>query len=137
LSGQIAPMKELTPAQWGSLVRNASNHNGPFPRVSIWQGTADTTVNPEDQRELVDQWTSVLSINEKPDVEDTINGHAHKLYKDGSGRVLLETVLVKGMGHGTPIDPGKADNQCGKVAPHILDVGICSSFHILKFWGLD
>lgn len=137
LSSQIAPMKDLTPIQWGSLVRNASNHGGPFPRVSIWQGTADATVNPEDQRELVDQWTNVLGIDQQPDTEDAINGHAHKLYKDGSGRVLLETVLVKGMGHGTPIDPGKADHQCGKAAPHILDAGICSSFHIIKFWGLD
>jgi poly(hydroxyalkanoate) depolymerase family esterase len=137
LSGRIAPMKDSTPTQWGSLVRNASNHRGPFPRLSIWQGTADTTVNPEDERELVDQWTNVLGIDQQPDAEDTINGHPHKLYKDGDGRVLVETVLVKGMGHGVPVDPGKADNQCGKAAPFILDVGICSSFHIIKFWGLD
>jgi poly(hydroxyalkanoate) depolymerase family esterase len=137
LSGQVTPMKDLTPNQWGSLVRKASNHGGSFAPVSIWQGTADTTVNPEDQRELVDQWTNVLGIDQKPDVEDTINGQPHKLYKDVNGRVLVETVLVKGMGHGTPIDPGKADNQCGKAAPYILDVGICSSFYIIKFWGLD
>ena len=137
LSGQVAPMKDLTPAQWGSLVRNASSHNGPFPRVSIWQGANDTTVNPQDQKELVDQWTNVLGIDQIPDVQDTINGQAHKLYKDSNGKVLLETVLINGMGHGTAIAPGNADNQCGKAAPYILNVGICSSFHIVKFWGLD
>jgi poly(3-hydroxybutyrate) depolymerase len=130
-------MKDLTPAQWGSLVRSASNHGGPFPRVSIWQGTTDGTVNPQDQRELVDQWTNVLGIDQIADGEDTINGQPHKLYKDGNGKVLLETVLITGMGHGTPIAPGAAENRCGKAAPFILDVGICSSFHILKFWGLD
>jgi poly(hydroxyalkanoate) depolymerase family esterase len=137
LTGQLAPMKDLTPAQWGDLVRHASSHSGPFPRVSIWQGTADSTVNPQDQRELVDQWTNVLGIDQIPDTEDTINGQAHKLYKDNNGKVLVETVLVKGMGHGTPISPGNANNQCGKAAPFILDVGICSSFYIVKFWGLD
>ena len=137
LSGQIAPMKNLTPAQWGDLVRNASSHSGAFPRVSIWQGTTDTTVNPQAQRELVDQWTNVLGIDQIPDTEDTINGQERKLYKDNNGKVLVETVLVNGMGHGTPISPGNADNQCGKAAPFILDVGICSSFQIVKFWGLD
>lgn len=134
---QVSPMKDLTPVQWGNLVRNASSHRGPFPLVSIWQGTTDTTVNPQDQQELVDQWTDVLGIDQTADTEDTINGQAHKLYKDSNGKVLVETVLIKGMGHGTPIGPGNADDQCGKTAPYILDVGICSSAHIVKFWGLD
>ncbi|MFS8978230.1 PHB depolymerase family esterase [Cupriavidus necator] len=137
LSGQLAPIKNLTPPQWGSLVRNASGHNGPFPRVSIWQGTSDITVNPQDQKELVDQWANVLGIDQIPDTEGTINGHAHKLYKDNNGKALVETVLINGMGHGTPIDPGNADSQCGKAAPFILSVGVCSSFYIVKFWGLD
>ena len=118
-------------------MRSASNHGGPFPRVSIWQGTTDGTVNPQDQRELVDQWTNVLGIDQVPDSEDRINGQAHKQYKDSNGKTLVETVLINGMGHGTPIAPGTAANQCGKAAPFILDVGICSSYHILKFWGLD
>ena len=139
LFGQTAPMKDLTPAQWGALVRSASSHNGPFPRVSIWQGASDATVNPQDLKELLDQWTNVLGIEQIPDTEGTINGHAHKLYKDGNGngRVLVETVLINGMGHGTAIAPGNADDQCGKAAPFILNVGVCSSFYIVKFWGLD
>ncbi|MBC7456627.1 MAG: PHB depolymerase family esterase [Massilia sp.] len=136
-SGQLAPMKDLTPAQWGDLVRNASAHTGPFPRVSIWQGTGDTTVNPLDQKELVDQWTNVLGIDQSADTEDTINGQVHKLYKDNQGKALVETVLITSMGHGTPVDPGSGDKQCGKAAPFILNVGICSSFYIVNFWGLD
>ena len=121
----------------GNLVRNASNHNGPYPRVSIWQGTNDTTVNPTDQTELVDQWTNVLGIDQTPDTEDTINGHEHKLYKNDNGEPLIETFLINGMGHGTPVDPGDADDQCGEAAAYILDVGTCSSYYIIKFWGLD
>lgn len=135
--GQLTPMKDLTPADWGRLVRNASTHGGPFPRVSVWQGTSDTTVNPQSQRELLDQWTNVLGVDQIPDTEDTINGHAHRLYEDESAKVAVQTVLLTGMGHDTPIDPGNVDNQCGIVAPYILNVGVCSSFYIIKFWGLD
>lgn len=135
--GLRVPMKDLSPSQWGSLVRHASGASGPFPRVSIWQGASDSTVNPQDQTELMEQWTNVLGIGQVPESVDTIHGHAHKLYKDNNGKVLLETVLINGMGHGTPVDPGNGEQQCGKAAPYILSVGVCSSFYIAKFWGLD
>ncbi len=135
--GQLVPIKDLSPEAWGNLVRNASPHDGPFPRVSIWQGTLDTTVNPANQQGLVDQWTNVLGIDQIPDREDTINGHEHKQYTNDQGDALVETILISGMGHGTPIDPGEGDDQCGVAGPYILDVGTCASFHIIKFWGLD
>lgn len=132
----MAGTKNLTPTQWGNLVRNASSHTGKFPRVSIWQGASDTIVNALNQQELVDQWTDVLGIDQTPDTADTINGYAHKLYKDSSGTALVETVLVNDMDHGIAISPGDADDKCGKAAPYILNVGVCASSHIVKFWGL-
>jgi len=137
LSHQLARMKDLSPDEWGDLVRNASGHDGPFPRVSIWQGSDDTTVNPNDQVELVDQWANVHGIDQTPDIEDTIDGYTHKVYEDDTGDARVETVLINGMGHGAPINPGGGDDQCGTIAPFILDVGTCSSFHIMKFWGLE
>jgi poly(hydroxyalkanoate) depolymerase family esterase len=137
LSDQLVPIKDLSPDAWGDLVRSASSYDGPFPPVSIWQGGSDTTVNPDNQRELVDQWTNVLGIDQTPDLEDTINGHEHRLYTSSNGDPLLETVLVTGMRHGTPIAPGDEEDECGKPSPYILDVGTCSSFYIVKFWGLD
>ncbi len=133
LSGSTAPIKDLSPDAWGNLVPSAPN----FPRISIWQGSSDTTVNPDNLQELVDQWTNVLGIDQIPDVENTINGHEHKLYNDGNGHSLVETVLIDDMGHGTPIDVGNGDEHCGIAAPYILDVGACSSYYIVNFWGLD
>jgi poly(hydroxyalkanoate) depolymerase family esterase len=135
--GQLAPIKDLSPDAWGDLVRSASDYNGPFPRVSIWQGANDTTVNPANQQALVDQWTNVLGIDQTPDIEDMINGQEHNRYNNDNGDTLVETVMVSGMGHGTPIDPGDGEDQCGTESPYILNVGICSSFHIIRFWGLD
>jgi poly(hydroxyalkanoate) depolymerase family esterase len=138
LFGQSLPaQKQLTPAQWGDLVRAAASHAGFSPRVSLWHGTRDSTVNPQDQIELMEQWTNVLGIDQTPDMEETVNGHAHKVFQDQNGTPLVETWLINGMTHGTPIDPGSGEMQCGTAAPFILVAGICSSLYISRFWGLD
>jgi poly(hydroxyalkanoate) depolymerase family esterase len=129
------PGKNQTPAQWGQLVRAASTHTGPWPRVSIWHGTADTTVAPINAQELVDQWTNVHGIDQTPDGEETVNGHSHRVYKDAGGNVKVESYLISNMSHGTPIATTGAE-QCGKKADYILDAGICSSRRIAQFWGI-
>jgi poly(hydroxyalkanoate) depolymerase family esterase len=129
--------KELTPAQWGNRVRRATNYTGPWPKVSIWQGDSDTTVNTKNAREIMEQWTNVHGIDQQPEVEEVVNGHIHKVYLDTAGKALVETYSITGMGHGVPVDPGPGDAQCGISAPFILDADICSSWEIAKFWGMD
>jgi hypothetical protein len=41
------------------------------------------------------------------------------------------------MGHGTPVDPGQGQDQCGVVGKFTPDFRICASYYIGKFWGLD
>jgi len=120
-----------TPAQWGDRVRAASSHTGPRPKVSIWHGTADTTVRPSNLVELVDQWTNAHGTDQTPDVSDTVAGYPHKVY--GS---VVETVEITGMNHGQPIDPGAGTAQCGTVAAYVLDVNVCAAYHMARFWGL-
>lgn len=141
-SAPMAPEKKaLTPSQWGEMVRRASGSSGPFPRVAIWQGDADRTVNKDNLAELMEQWTDVHRIGQTPGRTDTLNGNGQhpvtrQIFTDAAGKALVETYLVKGMDHGTAIGPGQRDDQCGKAAPFILDMGICSTFFIGKFWGL-
>jgi poly(3-hydroxybutyrate) depolymerase len=43
------------------------------------------------------------------------------------------------MGHGVPVHPGgggDAEARGGTAAPFMLDVGISSTWHIARFWGL-
>ena len=131
------PGSDLTPAQWGAKVRAASSWTGPWPIVSIWHGASDTTVRPTNATESLEQWTDVHGIDRTPDVEDTIAGNPHKVYKDSSGATRVETVLITGMGHGTPVDPGTGETQCGTAGAYILDVNVCSTYYIGRFWGLD
>lgn len=135
--GCMNPGRNLTPADWGGLVRNASSHHGPWPRVSIWQGSEDQTVAPMNAGELVDQWTDVHGIDTDPDGQDSVNGHEHEVFKDAQGLVRVESYTISGMKHGMPIWPGSGGERCGTPGQWIVDAGICSSYHIARFWGLE
>lgn len=128
--------KDRSPPEWGDLVRAASSHQGPWPRISIWQGTADNTVNPKNAQELIDQWTNVHGIDQIHDGQDTVDGQAHQVFKDDNGKVLVESYMIAGMDHGISINPGSSESQCGTAAPWVLDKDICTSFHVAKFWGI-
>lgn len=133
----MSPGTDLSPKQWGDKVRAASAHAGPWPIVSIWHGDADYVVRPMNQAELMQQWTDVHGIDQAADVQDTVAGHPHRVYRDGAGRARVETYAIVGMGHGTPVDPGSGETQCGTAGAYVLDADICSSYYIARFWGLD
>jgi poly(3-hydroxybutyrate) depolymerase len=69
-------------------------------------------------------------------VSDTVKGFPHEVFKDASGNAVVETFSITGMDHGVPVDPGSGPDQCGSTAPFVLDVHICSSLFIARFWGL-
>lgn len=121
-----------TPKQWGDLVRAANpGYTGPWPRVSIWHGTADSTVVPANATELRDQWTNVWGVPQTPSSTATLPGSTTVAYYSGA----VELYQVSGMGHGTPVAPGSAENQCGTTGAYYLNT-ICSSYHIARSWGL-
>jgi poly(hydroxyalkanoate) depolymerase family esterase len=128
------PGMDRTPQAWGALVRAASANQGPWPRVSIWHGTADTTVVPANLTELVDQWTDVSGVDTVADVSDTVNGYPHQIFADGAGRPVVETYRITGMAHGQPVAPGS--EQCGHAGTYDLDRGVCAAYHMGLFWGL-
>ena len=135
--GCMNPGSDLTPAQWGDKVRAASTWTGPWPVVSIWHGDADYVVRPANLTESMQQWTDVHGIDQTADVSDTVAGYPHRVYKDAAGNPRVETYTITGMGHGTPVDPGSGETQCGTAGAYILDANICSSYYIARFWGLD
>jgi poly(hydroxyalkanoate) depolymerase family esterase len=129
------PGRNLTPAQWGNLVRAAGS--GPWPAVSIWHGTSDFTVAQANQRELVEQWTDVHGIPATPTSTDTVAGYPHATYRTPAGRTVVETYSITNMGHGQPVDPGTASLQCGHATAYILDVNICAAWQLGLSWHLD
>jgi len=121
---------------WGDLVRGASSHHGPWPRVSVWHGGADTTVIPSNAREIVKQWADVHGLPTTATLEDIVDGYPRQVWRSATGEDLIESYTIPAMAHGTPLAVGQANDQCGAAGAFLLDVGISSSYHIAKFWGL-
>lgn len=124
------------PRVWGNMVRRASSHKGPWPRVSVWHGAADATVIPSNAVEIVKQWTDVHGLSVEPSCETVVDGYPRQVWTDNAGNEVIESYTIPRMAHGTPLASGAADHQCGVAGPFLLDVGISSSYHIAKFFGL-
>jgi len=123
---------DQTPAQWGALVRAVAGTN-PAPRISLWHGSADTTVRPANLQEQVDQWTNVNAIDATADATTTVGSATHQEFKNAAGVTLVESWSLSGMNHGTPIDTARG---CGTPGPFVLDVGVCSSRFAADFFSL-
>ena len=121
---------------WGDLVRHASPHKGPWPRVSVWHGGADATVIPSNADEIIKQWTNVHDLSTTPSAKTVVDGYPRQVWSDEAGNELIESYSITNMAHGTPLATGAADDNCGAVGPFLLEVGISSSYHIVKFFGL-
>jgi esterase, PHB depolymerase family len=126
----------MMPAEdWAERVRAASDHNGPWPKVSVWHGDADGTVKPLNAEEILKQWTTVHGLASDHSDEELINGHRRRVWRDAEGRETVEAYTISGMAHGQPIMP-HGDDGCGIPAPFIHDMGISSAEQIARFWGI-
>ncbi|WP_105439750.1 PHB depolymerase family esterase [Neorhizobium sp. T25_13] len=121
------------PSTLQSRLRAASTHQGPWPTISVWQGTQDKTVAEANAQAIIDQWRAVHDVGAPPDLSETVDGQSRTVWKDARGRRAIEYYSIAGMGHGTPIDPALGDENA---APYLLDVGISSTLHSAKSWGL-
>jgi poly(hydroxyalkanoate) depolymerase family esterase len=138
-SSEISPIlgtHRISPSEWGDFVRHASNFAGPFPKVSIWHGSADHTVSPVNETEETEQWTNVHGIDPQSAAHDVIKGFPHQTFKNANGDAVVEIFSITGMDHGQPVDPGTGGDQCGTPDQYIVNEHICASFFMAKFWGL-
>ncbi|KNZ73878.1 Feruloyl esterase B [Termitomyces sp. J132] len=56
-----------TAQQWGDLVRTGyPGYSGTRPKMQIWQGTLDTTLNYNNFAEGIKQWTNVFDYSTNP-----------------------------------------------------------------------
>src|SRR6185312_6316687 len=70
---------------WGDLVRSASRHKGPWPRVSVWHGDADGTVIPSNAGEIIKQWADMHGLPIQPSSEAKVDGYPRQVWVDGGG----------------------------------------------------
>ena len=102
----------------------------------MWHGSADTTVIPSNAREILKQWTDVHGLSGTPTYKEAVAAYPRQAWRNAAGEDVIEAYAIPGMPHGTPLAVGDADDQCGAAGAFLLEVGISSSYHIAKFWGL-
>jgi poly(hydroxyalkanoate) depolymerase family esterase len=95
----------MTPAQWGNLVRGAfPGFGGARPRMQLWHGTNDATLNFHNFGEEIKQWTNVLGVSQTPSVTDhPQSGWTHTTYRNASGTVLVDATSEQGVTHNIAI----------------------------------
>lgn len=119
----------------GALVRGASNFTGPWPTISVWHGGSDKTVDSSNAQSIVRQWQKIHKVEGPPTREETVDGFPRRVWCDAGGREVIEEYIIDRMGHGTPISAG-GDAGLGEEGRYMLEVGISSTRHIARFWGL-
>jgi acetylxylan esterase len=99
-NGQISK----TPAAWGDLVRGAyPGYTGSRPRMQLWHGTQDTTLNYANFAEEIKQWTNVLGVSQTPVLTDTPqSGWTRTRYGSSAVNAPVEGISVAGVGHSLP-----------------------------------
>lgn len=121
--------------QLGGLVRRASSHRGPWPRVSIWHGSADKTVVPANAEESLRQWMEIHDTAPAPERRDG-DGYAKAVWRNEDGHEVVESITIPGLAHGVPLAATAQDERCGEAGPFLLEAGVSSTHHIARFFGL-
>lgn len=120
----------------GDLVRKASPHKGPWPKLSVWHGSADRTVNPSNADAIVRQWLDLHQLPAAPMAQGVVDGHPRQVWWNADGETLVESYTITSMAHGTPLGVAANDERYGVEGAFMLEAGISSSYHIAQFFGL-
>lgn len=121
--------------QLGALVRDATAHSAHWPTISVWHGDRDTIVDPSNAEAIVRQWQALHGVEGPPTLVEEIDGHPRRVWRCPIGRDVIEAFRIAEMGHGTPLDTS-GSNSCGAPGDYMLEVGVSSTRHIARFWGL-
>jgi MYXO-CTERM domain-containing protein len=102
----------MTGAQWGNLVRAADpGFSGTRPRMQLWHGTVDATVNFTNFGEEIKEWTNVLGVSATP--TSTENNALQSTwirtrYTDSAGVVQVEAIQETGQPHNLVVNAAEA-----------------------------
>jgi poly(hydroxyalkanoate) depolymerase family esterase len=96
----------MTAQQWGDLARGMDpGYTGPRPRVQLFHGDSDPTINYKNFGEAIKQWTNVLGLSTSPTSTTTgltLGTHqaTRQQWKNSCGYVVLDAFTSIGGDHG-------------------------------------
>jgi hypothetical protein len=130
-----------TPAQWGALVRAQNPGISVFPKVAIFHGTSDFTVNIANATELIKQWTYLNHADQTADsVNNAFQGNTNvqqNIYNDSLGNPAVYFYKITSMPHGIAVDTGACPRQGGATGTYALrEVNFHSTYWAADFFSI-
>jgi poly(hydroxyalkanoate) depolymerase family esterase len=105
-----------------------------WPKISIWQGERDRTVDPRNAEALAAQWTALQGFEDAAGVETEPKPGIKRRVWSTPRRAAVEFWTIADMGHGFPIDSSADGGRSGFC---VIDVGWPAARHMARFWGID
>ena len=131
-----------TPVAWGDSVKSAyPTYTGAYPKVAVFQGSADYVVNPANETQVMYQWTNVHGASQTAaSTIASFNGNPYvtkNIYNDPSGNEVMETYTITGMQHGIAVDTGTCYQKGGQTGAYSWEeAGMFSSFWAANFFNI-
>ena len=105
-----------------------------WPRLSIWQGGRDRTVDPDNAELLAAQWSALHGLAAIPASDAAPLPGARRRCWGTAKKPAVELWTLAEMGHGFPVAAGEAGEGPG---PWVLSAGVSAVQAIADFWQLD
>jgi len=104
-----------------------------LPRVSVWQGGADRTVDPANAELLAAQWTGAHGLAMEPGSDVELAPGVRRRSWGVRTRERVEVWTLAAFAHGYPI---AAARDGGRPGPWVLEAGVSATRRIAEFWGV-
>ena len=124
-AGLVAAVRAAAPAGGGKA----------WPRLSIWQGGRDRTIDPANAEALAAQWSALHGFDSIPASDTEPATGVRRRAWGRAGHPAVEFWTLASMGHGFPVDPATAGG--GRSGPWMVDAGVAAAQRIAAFWGID
>jgi poly(hydroxyalkanoate) depolymerase family esterase len=108
-----------------------SGYQGPWPRLAVWTGDNDRTVDPRNASLLAGQWAALHGVGAEPSAHEQVNATAERSTWGPSANPTIELWRVAGLAHGYPITAPVSPAQW------ILPASVSATNEIARFWGLN
>jgi len=106
-----------------------------WPRLSIWQGARDRTVDPGNAEALAAQWSELHGYGPVPVVDQSAAGTRRRAWGRPNRSPAVELWTLAGVGHGFPVDARTPGGS--RPGAWVVDAGLCAAQQIAEFWELE
>ena len=130
-----------SPKEWADLVRSQRPaFSGDYPVISVYHGTHDKMVRPENAGHLIDQWTALHGVDNAPvlvvnNFDDSPHVQLRK-YNNHQNETVARWYVLSGVKHELSISTGNAINQGGKTGKYTIDTGFHIPWQCAEDFGL-